>query len=89
MLGGQEAKAAVETVMAKGTLSCAWNGDMTYDRKVGRCTAEIEEQRYDIGSLLIVSGVCGRCPRFDTDGFYLEAQSIGGYKGPFPQYCHG
>ena len=41
-----------------------------------------------LAALMIASGECGRCARYDPEGLYIDAQALGGYSGNVPGYCN-
>ena len=82
--GSMATSYAVALVMAaQGDVSCHQTDGTSYDRIVGRC----EVGGVDLGQSLISVGVCGRCPRYDPSGFYVQAQIKGDFHGRFPSYC--
>lgn len=82
---GDEATRALQRLVAGQTLSCLLNGDRSHDREVGRC--QLRDGR-DIGAILIASGVCGRCARYDPFRKYAAAQrEAGAFAGSQPGYC--
>lgn len=82
---GEAATQAMRQLVAGQKLDCLLSGDRTYDRWVGRCT--LPDGR-DIGAAMILSGECGRCPRYDPRGLYVGAQrEAGPWRGAMPGYC--
>ncbi len=82
---GQEARIILHHLLSGKQAICRLNGQVSYDRLIGRCAiAELG----DIGKYLIKDGYCGRCKRYDEDGFYAETQKKSGdYNGIMPSYC--
>lgn len=84
-MGGNDASQFLETLLEGADVTCHLNGDRTGDRYAGRCELQREG---DIGALLISQGMCGRCPAYDQDGFYIAAQDIAGaWLREVPNYC--
>lgn len=82
---GDKATDAVRRRFSGKMVTCTLNGDVTYDREVGRCS--FRDGR-DLGSILISEGLCGRCPRYDPQGSYIDKQKLAGpWRGEFPPYC--
>lgn len=82
---GNQATAAMRTLVSGQTLKCTLNGDRTYDREVGRC--ELPNGQ-DIGAVMISKGLCGRCARYDPFRTYATVQAAAGpFKGTYPGYC--
>ncbi|WP_347813651.1 thermonuclease family protein [Shimia aestuarii] len=82
---GNQATAAMKKLVSGKRLNCRLNGEVTYDRRVGRCSLPDGQ---DIGALMIANGYCGRCDRYDPSGSYIAAQKKAGrYRGSFPSYC--
>ena len=82
---GQDARDMLEAKLIGERVACELNGQSSYDRLIGRCTAVDEG---DIAKYLIEQGYCGRCKRYDEEGLYLEAQANAGfYEGIMPNYC--
>lgn len=66
-------------------LTCTLNGEVSHDRRIGRCS--LPDGR-DIGAVMISLGLCGRCDRFDSHGSYIGVQKAAGrWRGKFPSYC--
>lgn len=63
---------------AASTIQCEWNGDVSYDRKVGQCFADGR----DLGALMVEDGFCGACPRYSTRYVELDV-----YTGSRAGYC--
>lgn len=83
---GNQATAAMRTLVSGLTLKCTLNGDRTYDREVGRC--ELPDGQ-DIGAVMISKGLCGRCARYDPFRTYAKVQATAGpFKGSYPGYCN-
>jgi|GEM_PF-1017350 len=82
---GNQATAAMRELVAGKTVTCALNGDRTYDREVGRCSLA---DGGDIGANMISQGLCGRCARYDPLRNYAAAQrEAGPFRGVYPSYC--
>jgi endonuclease YncB( thermonuclease family) len=89
---GAEATALLGLVLRDAySISCDWDGGTTYDRKTGYCSVTLPNVGpgawLDIGAIMIGSGACGRCDRYDPEGLYVDVQLQGGYSGPVPGYC--
>ena len=79
---GQKAREILKRLLIGERISC----ELTYERLVGRCFLS---DKGDIASYLIENGYCGRCNRYDEQGFYTEVQrKAGSYEGFFPSYCY-
>ena len=82
---GDEAKLFLQEKISLKEATCTLNGSKSYDREIGRCKTNTVG---DIGLLMITSGLCGRCPRYDPEKKYLPAQkSAGPFMGLMPNYC--
>jgi len=82
---GDQATRAMRRLVSGKTLTCTLNGERTYDREVGRC--KLRDGR-DIGAIMIASGLCGRCARYDPFRLYAQVQrEAGPFKGTYPGYC--
>ena len=82
---GNQATAAMRELVAGKTVTCALNGDRTYDREVGRCSLA---DGGDIGANMISQGLCGRCARYDPLRDYAAVQrKAGPFRGAHPAYC--
>jgi endonuclease YncB( thermonuclease family) len=82
---GDRATAYLRLQVPGKTATCTLNGELTYDRLVGRCATE---DLGDIGVHLIKQQLCGRCERYDPEGEYAQAQrDAGPYSGAMPSYC--
>ena len=82
---GDRATAHLRSQLKGKTATCSLTGERTYDRIVGRCATE---ELGDIGAHLITQQLCGRCQRYDSTGFYGEAQrKAGPFTGEMPSYC--
>lgn len=65
-------------------VSCTLTGETTYDRQVGHC----ETRGVDLGRRLILRKLCARCPRYDEEELYVDAQAQAGqWQDPLPGYC--
>ena len=83
---GQEARDLLSRFFLGEQVTCELNGQITYERFVGRCSLF---DKGDIARHLIENGYCGRCNRYDEKGFYTEVQrKAGSYRGVFPSYCN-
>ena len=82
---GDQAKLFLQDKISLKEATCTLNGSKSYDREIGRCKVNILG---DIGLLMITSGLCGRCPKYDQEKKYLSAQkSAGPFVGLMPNYC--
>lgn len=82
---GDRATRAMRFLVQDQVVTCELTGAKTYDRAVGRCQLG---SGLDLGKALIVEGLCGRCARYDRDGFYSDIQArVGKYRGYMPKYC--
>ena len=81
---GDEAKLFLEEKISLKEATCTLNGSKSYDREIGRWKTNTLG---DIGLLMITSGLCGRCPRYDPEKQYLPAhKSSGPFMGLMPNY---
>jgi endonuclease YncB( thermonuclease family) len=82
---GDQAKLFLQEKISSRKATCTLNGSKSHDREIGRCKVNTVG---DIGLLMITSGLCGRCPRYDPDEIYLPTQkSAGPFVGLMPNYC--
>ena len=82
---GDQAKLFLQDKISLKEATCTLNGSKSYDREIGRCKVNIFG---DIGLLMITSGLCGRCPKYDQEKKYLPAQKAAGpFVGLMPNYC--
>ena len=82
---GQKARDQLNRFLLGERIICELSGETSYERLVGRCFLFDEG---DIAKYLIENGYCGRCNRYDEEGFYTEAQNKSGpYMGFVPSYC--
>lgn len=82
---GDRATRAMRFLVQGQVVTCDLTGAKTYDRAVGRCQLS---SGLDLGKALIAEGLCGRCDRYDSDGFYADLQArVGEYSGRMPKYC--
>ena len=83
---GREARDLLKKLLIGKDVICELNGEMSYERLVGKCNVF---DKGDIGRYLIENGYCGRCNRYDKNGFYADAEEKSGpYTGVMPSYCH-
>ena len=82
---GDQAKLFLQDKISSKEATCTLNGSKSYDREIGRCKVNILG---DIGLLMITSGLCGRCPKYDQEKKYLPAQKADGpIVGIMTYYC--
>jgi endonuclease YncB( thermonuclease family) len=83
-VGGAAAKRLMIGLTLDRTATCELNGEVTYDRLVGRCWVD----GLDLAVLMIEAKVAARCPRYDPKEFYAAAQEQAGpWPWPLPEYC--
>ena len=83
---GDDAKLFLHEKILNKFTTCVLDGSKTYDREVGKCKVD---SLGDIGILMISSRLCGRCPKYDKNGHYLQIQkSAGPFIGVMPSYCN-
>lgn len=73
---GREAKTYMERLLRGKTVTCNLNGDRTYDRWVGICFINVDDQLVDIGAVVISRGHALDCRRY-SGGRYRSLEPAG------------
>lgn len=81
--GGRRAKSWLTRALLHKPIRCWLNGEMTYDRWVGICYAEAEQ---DVGAMVISAGHARDCPRY-SGGRYAKYETSESRKLPSHGYC--
>ena len=90
--GGAKAEmVAREIVRRAHILTCEPTGERSYHREVATCTVggwnSDPNVRMDLGRLLIQSGVCTVCRRYDRTDRYVADAAANPWRGSIPSYC--
>ncbi len=80
---GREAKAFMQRLVGGKMVTCALNGDRTYDRWVGTCFIDGE----DIGALAIANGQALDCPRYSGGRYARYETRAARSRLPRSGYC--
>ena len=80
--GGDEAKQAMQKILANKTIKCSLSGRKSYERYIGVCWIGA----VDVGALLVLQGFARDCFRY-SGGRYSALEPGPTRYLPLPQYC--
>mgnify|MGYP001158051477 CR=1 FL=1 len=80
--GGDEAKQAMQKILANKTIKCSLSGRKSYERYIGVCWIGA----VDVGALLVLQGFARDCFRY-SGGRYSALEPGPAQYLPLPQYC--